>query len=228
MLVAHDVADRYELVVETPRGVCGRPPLLRREREQILILPRDAVLLGDVLARLAHCLGREQLDESRIGETPAERRVVQRAVAARKRLVRLRRDERCARHRLGAARHEELAVAGDHRMAGRDDCREAGGAESVHRHAGHRVRQAREQRGHARDVPVVLAGLVGRAEVDIFDVCRRHTGALDHGPDSERGEIVRPHACERAAVAPDRRAHTSKDDGAAPLRRRQSRHLRSL
>jgi hypothetical protein len=38
MLVAHDVADRDELVVEAARIRGRRPALLRQERERVLVL----------------------------------------------------------------------------------------------------------------------------------------------------------------------------------------------
>jgi hypothetical protein len=42
-------------------------------------------------------------------------------------------------------------------------------AQAVDRGAGHFDRQAGEQAGHARDVAVVFAGLVGAAVDDVFD-----------------------------------------------------------
>ena len=58
------------------------------------------------------------------------------SVAARERLLGLRQDERRAGHRLDAARDEEIAVAGDDRVAGGDDRRETRRAEPVDRDAG--------------------------------------------------------------------------------------------
>src|SRR5205807_1578513 len=90
MLVARKLADGHELIVETARLLGGGPALLRRLCERVLVGTRDAVLLGNVLARLAHRLERELLRQRRVREPPAERRVVERAIAARKHLVRLR------------------------------------------------------------------------------------------------------------------------------------------
>ena len=100
-----------------PASRGGRPALLRVERERVLVLARDAVALGDVLARLAHRLEREHRLHARVREAPAEVRVVDGDVAARERLVRLRDRERRARHRLDAAGDEQVAVAGHHRVA---------------------------------------------------------------------------------------------------------------
>ncbi len=229
MLVARHVTDRNELVGEASRLVGGGPAALRLERERVLILARHAPPLGDVLARLAHRLRREQLGELRIREAPAERRVVQRPLGAIPRLRRLRRDERGARHRLLAARDEQIAVARDHRVTRADDRSEAGRAQPVDGDAADRVGKPREQRRHARDVAVVLAGLVRGAEPDVLDLIRRDARTRDGFADDDRREIVGAHVGERAAVAADRRADRGEDDGAAhyPLRRRAGRRLRS-
>src|SRR6266702_544243 len=108
MLVAHEVADRYELVVEATLRRGRSPALMRRKREGVLILTRNAVLLGHVLAGLAHRLRRELLGQLGVREPPTERRVEHGTIASRETLVRLGRDERRARHRLGTARDEEL------------------------------------------------------------------------------------------------------------------------
>ncbi len=100
-------------------------------------------------------------------------------------------------------------------MAGADDRTQAGSAEPVDGHARDRLRQAREQRRHPRDVAVVLAGLVRGAEVDVFDLARRNSGARDRLCDHERREVIRPLAGKRAAVAPDGRANGGEDYGAA-------------
>ena len=80
--------------------------------------------------------------------------------------------------------------------------------------AGDRVRQPREQRTHARDVAVVLACLVGAAEVDVLDRGAVDPGALDRSRDRDSGEVVRPHSRERAAVPPDRRPDRGENDRA--------------
>jgi len=120
--------------------------------------------------------------------------------------------KRCARHRLDAARDEEVAVACDDCVAGADHGGEPGGTEPVDRDARDRVRQAGEQRGHPRDIAVVLPRLVGGAEPDLFDLALRHAGAIDDLADHERGEVVRAHTRQRAAVATDRGANACEDD----------------
>ena len=211
MLVARHIADGYELVVEAAcLGGLGPAPL-RAQRECVLILACHRPALGDVLARLAHRLEREPLLEAGVREPPAERRVVERAIATRIRRVRLGRHERRARHRLDTARDEEVAVAGDHRVAGADDRRETRCAEPVHGHAADRLGQAGEQHGHAGDVAIVLARLVRAAEPDVFDLLRRHTRAVDRGAERKRREIVGTRPREPAAVPADRRTDGRKD-----------------
>ncbi len=114
------------------------------ERERVLLLARDAPAVGDVLAGLAHRLEREELRQLRVDEAPAERRVVERAVAARERRLRLRHDERRAAsstrrrpRRRGRRRRATTAWQAD------DDGCEAGGAEPVHGHARDASRAAR-------------------------------------------------------------------------------------
>ena len=213
MLVAVDVPDGNELVVEAAGLGGGRVAPLALEREGVLLLARDLEALGHVLSRLAHRLEREHLLHARVREAPAERRVPDGPVAPRVRALGLGHHERRAAHRLDAARDEELAVPGAHRMAGGDDRREARRAEPVDRDAGDLLRQPGEERGHARDVAVVLSGLVRAAEVDVLDLAGRNARALDGLADDERGEIVRTLLRERAAVAADGRPDGGEDDG---------------
>ena len=100
----------------------------------------------------------------------------------------------------------EVALAELDGAGGGVDRLQAGGAEAVDRRPGDAGRQAGEQRRHPRDVAVVLAGLVGGAEVDVGDPLGVDAAALDHGADDVGGEVVGPHAGERAAVGAHRGA----------------------
>jgi hypothetical protein len=182
VLVAVDLADRHELICEAACLLRGRPAPMALEREGVLVLPRDSVALGDVLARLAHRLEREQLLHSWVGEAPAEGRVPGRAVA----IFGLRRDEWRARHRLDPTGNEELAVPGADRVRSAHNRREPGRAKAVDGDTGDRLWEAGEERGHARDVAVVLARLIGSAEVDVLDLCGVDACALDRLLDDER------------------------------------------
>jgi hypothetical protein len=170
VLVTDELPRRNQLVGETARDVGSRPTSLRAQCKRVLLLARHLPLRGDVLAGLAHALARIALRVPRVDEPPAERRVVERAVAALECSRRLRRDERRATHRLHAARDEEVTVACDHRMASTHYGRQARSTEAVHGHSGDAVRQPREQSSEARDVAVVLARLVRAPEPDVFDL----------------------------------------------------------
>ncbi len=215
MLVHAHLADGDELVLEPPRLLRGRPPLLRADCERVLILARDPVALGDVLTRLAHRLEREHLLQAWVGEAPAERRVPDRLVPPGERRVGLAQDERRAAHRLDAARDGDLRVAGQDRVARGHHRREARRAEPVERHARHRVGQSGEERGHAGHVAIVLPGLVRAAEVDVVDRGGVHPRALDGARDRDPGQVVGPHAREDTSVPADRRPDRREDDCAA-------------
>jgi hypothetical protein len=74
--------------------------------------------------------------------------------------------------------------------------------------------QACEEQGHARDVAIIFAGLIGAAEEHVVE-----RGPIDPGVaryqrgDRDGGEIVGADGGERAAVAADRRANRVADVG---------------
>ena len=78
---------------------------------------------------------------------------------------------------------------------------------------GHGVGHPRQQQRHARDVAVVLAGLIGATEHDLVE--RRPIDvriALHQCLDRHRREIVGAHPGERTAVAADRGPHRIADE----------------
>src|SRR5690606_857903 len=115
--------------------------------------------------------------------------------------------------RLDAAGRVQLALAEHHAARRLRHGLETGAAEAVHGHARHADGEAGQQRAHARDVPVVLAGLVRAAQVDVGHVALGDARPLGHRPQREGREVVGPHRRERAAVAADRRAHGRHDHG---------------
>src|SRR3546814_15668219 len=81
----------------------------------------------------------------------------------------------------------------------------AGAAEAIERDAARRAGKAGEQPGHAGEVAIVLAGLVGAAEDDVVEVGPVHTRiAVDQRLDRDGGEIVGADMGERTAIAADR------------------------
>ena len=122
-------------------------------------------------------------------------------------------DHRRARHRLDPARHDEVGLAGADLLGRRGDGLQAAGAQAVDGVARHLVRQAGQQRGHARDVAVVLAGLVGGAEDDLVDGVVGDARALERGAEDEGGEVVGTGVGEGAAIAPEGRADAADEKG---------------
>jgi hypothetical protein len=103
-----------------------------------------------------------------------------------------------------AAGDGEIDLAGTDRARRIADRVEPRSAQPVHRNARNGIRQAREKKRHARNVAIVLAGLVGAADNHLVE--RRPVGlriALHQRPDRDGGEIVRPHLRQRAAIAAD-------------------------
>src|SRR5437867_13415673 len=69
--------DRHNLVFEASFGDRSHGPLVAEQRKPILLLTRDATTFGDVLRGLPHTAPWIALRQFRIGEPPAERRVLQ-------------------------------------------------------------------------------------------------------------------------------------------------------
>ena len=162
--------DRHDLLGEdSPTRMRLAGALLRAEREGVLVVARDLVVLGDVLAGLRHRIDAVLLLHQRIDEAPADGGVLDLG--------------RCAENASGAlpmtngarvidstppAMAKSISPARIARAAVADRV-EAGRAQPVDGDAGHAIRQARQQQRHARDVAVVLAGLVGAAEDDLVE-----------------------------------------------------------
>ena len=204
---------RLDLLGEEARGLRLRGALLRAERKRVLVLARDLVILGDVLGRLRHGVDAVLLLHQRIDEAPADGGVLDRG-APLERLLRLAHHERRARHRLDAAGDGEVDLARADALRGEAHRVQSRRAEPIDGDARHRVRQAREQQRHPRDVAVVLAGLVGAAVIDLVE--RRPIDIrmpLHQRLDRDRAEIVGAHLGEPAGIAADRRADGVADEG---------------
>ena len=217
MLVAHDVADGDELVVEAAGLGGGRPALLRPKRKRVLVLARDAPALGDVLAGLAHRLEREHLLHA-AGSGSASRGSCRRA-SGRRAGTPCRASPSTSGARLidstpPATKRSPSPAATAWQAATTAESPEAHSRLTVTpaTESGSPARRAR----HPRDVAVVLARLVGAAEVDVLDLACVDARALHGGRDHLAGQVVRPHARERAAVTPDGRAHCREDRPRVP------------
>ena len=197
----------------------GDRALVAAQAEGVLVLAADPVALGYVLAGLAHRLGRDpELGHPRVDHPPAEGGVVHRLRAAGEAALGLLDHPRRPAHRLDPAGQVEVALAELDRAGGGVDRLQARGAEAVDGRTGNARRQPGEQRRHPRHVAVVLARLVGGAEVDVGDPLRVDPAALDRGADRVGGEVVGPQAGERAAVGAHRRPHRLDYVGLGHLR----------
>src|SRR5712671_6925158 len=191
--------------------------LLRGERELVGLLARDAEVLRHVVAGLWHRVVAVLLDEPAVREAHADGGVVHLHVAAEGR-VRLAHDIRRAAHALHAAGDVKVALVAGHRARGIDHRLQAARAQAIHGHARCGGRQAGEQRGEARDVAVVLAGLVDAAHDDVAYVGRLHLVARYDFADHLRGKIVGPQRRELAGVAADRGTQSVVDVGIEHVR----------
>ena len=171
MLVASHALDRDDLLVEAA-GLVGGGPALAAIAARTRPAPRGS-------PRSARRRSRRSRPSTRAGTSPpcadsgsASRASCPTPSGHRAEVVGLGHHERRAAHGLDSAGDEEVAVTGRDRVRGRDDRREPGGAEPVQGHARDRLGQPREQRRHARNVPVVFSRLVRGAEVDVLDLVR--------------------------------------------------------
>src|SRR5208283_4336658 len=82
---------------------------------------------------------------------------------------------------------------------------EARSAEPVHRRTRNPLRQAGKQQRHARDVAIVLAGLVRAAQDDVVDRARiERRVALQQRFERDGSKIVGANAGQRTAIASER------------------------
>ena len=107
-----------------------------------------------------------------------------------------------------AAGNGEFDLAGADRAACGADRIEAGRAKTIERLAGNQFRNAGEQERHARDVAVVLAGLVGATEKHLIDLRPVEIGMFGHQRlDGRCRQIVGADLGERTAETADRGTH---------------------
>ncbi len=118
---------------------------------------------------------------------------------------------RHAAHIVGAARDDDVGLAGCDGLHGEVDGLEAGRAGAVDGHGGDVLGQAGLQHGAACRV----AGLVGLQHVahdDLVDVAGLDARAFDGGADGDGAEFRGGQVLERAAEPPDGRPRSADDD----------------
>ena len=119
-------------------------------------------------------------------------------------------------HVLDAADHLHVFCASGDGMAGLSDRLEGRSAESIHRGARDRKRQARHQGGAAGHVAAEFATLLRRAQHDILDCFGIDTAAVDCSADHRRGQLIAANPAKYATFGmgpTDRRAAAGDNDG---------------
>ena len=199
--------DRDDLVAKPALGDRGDGLLLRRRGECILILARDAELLGDVLGGVAH------MDiVERVPEPVADHRVHEGPIAHSAALAGA--HERVRRHAhvlLAAGQHGEGVAAADG-LRRQPDRLQAAAAHLVDRERRHLVGQPRFD---GRLPGGILAG--GSREHlphdDLVDLARLDPGLLDQRGDHPCAKPAGGDCGQRAAELPDGGAAGRDDDG---------------
>ena len=207
--------DRHDLLVVAALGDGGGRVALARQGEGVLFLAADAQLLGHVLARLAHRIRVMPGRQGRVDEAPAQRRVDEFARPALVGCLGLEHHVGRSGHRLHAAGDENVAVADGNRVGGRIDRLEPTAAQAVDGEPGDLHRQPGQQEGHASDVAVVLAGLVGATHDHVLDQRRVDTRTGDERADDRGSQIVGPDRRQRPAVPAEGRPECADDPGLA-------------
>jgi len=197
--------DRHKLSVKPPGCGSCRGALVTMQGELVLPGPVHPVFVRDVLSCLAQADWRVHLGHLRADQAPAEPGIDEAGVS-REDFARPRQDERGTGHRLGATCDADIGVSCRDGARGRADRLHPGTTQPVHGRSWHVDRQARQQYPHARDVPVVFTGLVGRAPIDIVNGPRVEPRiACQQRRDHVSGQVVWPHAGQRAFDLADRR-----------------------
>ena len=190
----------------------ARSLLLTGKGERVLVRPRDPEFRGNILGGLGHAFDAISFGDHLVDETPADRRVVDLGPPGKGRTS-LGHDEGRAAHALGPARDHQITLTaldlprpGDHRI-------HAGGAKPVDRVRRYGSRQPGQEHDHPRQVAVVLARLVRRAQNDLIEPRPVHRRvARQKRIDRNGREVVSPDSRQHPAITPDRRALVVADE----------------
>ena len=176
---------RQDLGVEAPLGrrACGSAVAV--ERKGILGLARHVIFGGDDFGRLAHVPILERAPQAVVHHGVHGARVAQ-AIAAARPVQQVRR----VGHRLHAAGHGDVDVAGGDALGGEHHGLESGAAHLVDGQGGNGVGEARVQRRLARG-SLAQSGRHHVAEDAFLDGTRLHAGAAHGFPHDERAELRR-------------------------------------
>ena len=173
----------YYLVFELSGGYGGQGLLVGFVGELVLLLPGDAVVVGDALRGEAH-------GHVGAGVVVDEPGVDRDLVAA----------EGDVGHALGAAGEDDVGAAAADAVGGERDGLQAGGAVAVDGHGGGGDGQAGAEAGDAGDVHSLLGLGHGAAEDDVFDLGAVELRDAGEGSgDGDGGEVVGARGAEGSA-----------------------------
>ena len=198
--------DADDLLRQPP--LVGRPggELVRARRPAVHVGAGHLELVGDLARLVDHLLVGE-----RVGEPVVGHRVDRLHVAHPEPEARPRQQVGSAAHRLHAAGHRQLEVAGANRLVGEADRAHARGADLVDRLRGDLARDPgldlRLARGN-----LSLSGLQHLAVDHLLDLIGRDLGALQRGGDGRPAELGRALRGQRPRHLAERGASGAEDD----------------
>ena len=181
-------------------------PLLGADGELVLLLAADAVVAGQVVARLRHvaaAVGVHQGDHQEVLELPLAQ--LEAAAGAPDHVRRL-------RHVLHAADQAGRGVAGQDGLGAGDDRLDARAAQAVDGERRHLLRHAGLERHVAGAVDGVRRGLEGVAHDGVVDLGRVDARPLEEGARRVRPEVDRGDVGEGAVVLGHRGTHPVDQD----------------
>jgi hypothetical protein len=117
------------------------------------------------------------------------------------------------RHRFDPRGEANPELVAADRVRDRDRARQRRSAEPVDGYRRDRVREARSQRGPARDVPHPLVRWIHAPGGDVLDALERDAHPLAGRDHRLSEQIIGADMRQRAAVAPHRRPHTTENKG---------------
>ena len=185
---------------------------MRAQRPRVELLARLAQLAGDLVGLVVHDAVRPRIAQTVVQDGVDEMLIAKAITGAG-----AERHVRRARHRLHAAREDDLGLVKTDQVIGERNCAHARGADLVD---GLRAALDRDARA-GRDLAchrVHLAGLDDRADKGVVNVGRAHATALKCGLRGSNAEIDGTRAGEIATKAAEGGASSADEDGTSHAR----------
>jgi hypothetical protein len=167
---------------------------VRLERELVLLLAADVVRLGEVLGGDPHVDPME-----RVGQA-SDDRIDHLRLAHARAPARVRHPVRATAHRLRAAGHYDVGLAGLDRLSRGDDRLHARPAQAVHGERRRLLRDPGLDADHACHVHVLGRRMDDVPEHDLLDLLRLDPGAVHRGRHRRRAQVCRGYVLQALAV----------------------------